>query len=462
MVKVPSANGASLHTGIYAASNPLASMPIIDGKPPEVGSKVLCQTSFDNLAHPAEILQHKTDDSGELLVYVHYLDCDRRLDEWAPLSRISSLPAPTLQKLEKAPSLVPLASGDILTPLAGDQKITRRLKRKFEDILHVPAVDDLTNGDHGHDKEHADKPKVKNIKVVEMGRYEMDAWYYSPYPAPYSECERLYVCEYSLKYFRKKKTLLRHLAKLDKSQRCPPGEEIYRYPPQTSERRGASSASSGTAPISVFEVDGGRAKVFCQNLCLLSKLFLDHKTLYYDVDPFLFYVLTERTPLGCQVVGYFSKEKHTSEDHNLACILTLPCHQRKGYGKFLIALAYELSKREGRTGTPERPLSDLGQVSFRSYWTRVLLGLLKDCKQGQSLTIKELSDASAIRPDDIVQTLQVLGLIRYYKGVHFVWVERRIIDEHRDRLASQKFLDVDPACLTWTPHSPPAPRKPRA
>ena len=45
----------------------------------------------------------------------------------------------------------------------------------------------------------------------------------------------------------------------------------------------------------MFEVDGGRAKVFCQSLCLLSKLFLDHKTLYYDVDPFLFYVLTERT-----------------------------------------------------------------------------------------------------------------------------------------------------------------------
>jgi MOZ/SAS family len=35
-------------------------------------------------------------------------------------------------------------------------------------------------------------------------------------------------------------------------------------------------------------------QVYCQNLCLLSKLFLDHKTLYYDVDPFLFYVLCEK------------------------------------------------------------------------------------------------------------------------------------------------------------------------
>ncbi len=51
-------------------------------------------------------------------------------------------------------------------------------------------------------------------------------------------------------------------------------------------------------PISMFEVDGAKSKVYCQNLCLLSKLFLDHKTLYYDVDPFLFYVLCEKDAQG--------------------------------------------------------------------------------------------------------------------------------------------------------------------
>ena len=34
-------------------------------------------------------------------------------------------------------------------------------------------------------------------------------------------------------------------------------------------------------------------QVYCQNLCLFSKLFLDHKTLYYDVEPFLFYIFCE-------------------------------------------------------------------------------------------------------------------------------------------------------------------------
>lgn len=48
-------------------------------------------------------------------------------------------------------------------------------------------------------------------------------------------------------------------------------------------------------------------QIYCQNLCLLAKLFLDHKTLYYDVEPFLFYVMTEADNQGCHMVGYFSK-----------------------------------------------------------------------------------------------------------------------------------------------------------
>ena len=44
--------------------------------------------------------------------------------------------------------------------------------------------------------------------------------------------------------------------------------------------------------LSVFEVCGKKYKQYCQNLCLIAKSFLDHKTLYYDVEPFLFYVMT--------------------------------------------------------------------------------------------------------------------------------------------------------------------------
>ena len=59
----------------------------------------------------------------------------------------------------------------------------------------------------------------------------------------------------------------------------------------------------------MFEVNGSDHKIYCQNLCLMAKLFLDHKTLYFDVEPFLFYILTEVDEQGCHVVGYFSKAR---------------------------------------------------------------------------------------------------------------------------------------------------------
>lgn len=34
---------------------------------------------------------------------------------------------------------------------------------------------------------------------------------------------------------------------------------------------------------------------------------------------------------GFHIVGYFFKEKESTEVNNVACILTLPPYQRKGY-----------------------------------------------------------------------------------------------------------------------------------
>lgn len=42
----------------------------------------------------------------------------------------------------------------------------------------------------------------------------------------------------------------------------------------------------------------------------------------------------------------------------------------------MIEFSYELSKVEGRTGTPERPLSDLGYVTYVSYWTQKVIGVI--------------------------------------------------------------------------------------
>jgi len=59
--------------------------------------------------------------------------------------------------------------------------------------------------------------------------------------------------------------------------------------------------------LAVFELDGDVQKLYCQNLSLMAKLFLDHKALYYDVAPFMFYVLCEVDEEGTHICGYFSK-----------------------------------------------------------------------------------------------------------------------------------------------------------
>lgn len=83
-------------------------------------------------------------------------------------------------------------------------------------------------------------------------------------------------------------------------------------------------------------------QIYCQNLCLLSKLFLDHKSLFYDVEPFLFYVMTEVDEVGARFVGYFSKEKRSPKDYNVSCIMTLPVRQRRGWGNLLIDFSKKL------------------------------------------------------------------------------------------------------------------------
>lgn len=44
-----------------------------------------------------------------------------------------------------------------------------------------------------------------------------------------------------------------------------------------------------------------------------------------------------------ELIGFFSKEKLSYDNYNLACIMTLPSHQRKGFGTLLIELSKTLN-----------------------------------------------------------------------------------------------------------------------
>jgi histone acetyltransferase MYST1 len=360
----------------------------------------------------------KYHNKGELEYYVHYEHHDRRLDEWITYDNF------LLETYEKKRDEPPQAA-------------KRRRTLPPVVVSSIPVTEFRMTGGNFHvsgdpslaelEREHEEITRVKNINKVIIADWEVEAWYYSPFPEEYN-VDVLYVCEYCLKHMRHRRTFCQH--KLSCTHREPPGKEIYRHD-----------------NVSVHEIDGKKAKVYCQNLCLFAKLFLDHKTLFYDTEPFLFYIVCEVDENGSHIVGYFSKEKRSHEDYNLACILTFPQYQKLGYGKFLISLSYELTKRENKVGSPEKPLSDLGKISYRSYWRHVLLHFL--AKDFRNLTVKDISLETGIKQEDIISTLQSLNMIRCWKGQHVIFVQQDIIDDYmrenkRLRLCQSEQLNWKP------------------
>ena len=205
---------------------------------------------------------------------------------------------------------------------------------------------------------------------------------------------------------------------------------------------------------------------------------------------------------GCHFVGYFSKEKRalgpppavpsthggsfdgTQDGHanaggeaegeqatfdpvlsnpgnNVSCILVLPVHMRRGFGRVLIEFSYLLTKVEKRTGSPEKPLSDMGLVSYRSYWRNVLCSLLLRYKDNEaaaseegSLSIAQIARETGMTPDDIISTLEALRFlvrdpVTHAYGLRLDYDYMREYVEKHEKKASIK---IDPERLCWTPY----------
>lgn len=211
---------------------------------------------------------------------------------------------------------------------------------------------------------------------------------------------------------------------------------------------------------SVWEIDGEIEKLYCQNLSLFGKLFLEQKSVFFDTGGFLYYVLTYTPPeatmtpvksvkrhggmqsdvedelgLETEVLGFFSKENPSWDSNNLACILIFPPYQHRQLGKLLMSVSYKLSGWEwegGVIGGPEKPLSVMGRRSYLRFWSeriaRFMLGETADAdgkkvfeegrkRKGrkcavmrEALTVKEIGERTGMLAEDVVAALTEMAV----------------------------------------------------
>lgn len=432
--------------------------------PVAVGDHVACAISAERsggLIEASVVAVSPEPPSEPTKVYVHFMNRDRRLDRWVPVGELRQVPKATVDNSRQASldgDAISGRKGDIRgapasrssrSGRAGDSdtsrlqgrsrdtpsnradltKVTRSRRRALEEFNPVSEKEVGDEFVAQMEEAREEHTKVRNVSAIVFGEYEVDVWYFSPYPGVDNHADRLFVCGFCLKYMLSARRYEAHCKKCQ--WKFPPGVRIYE-----------DSAND----VSVYEIDGMVNVAYCQRLCLLGKLFLDHKTLYFDVAPFLFYVVCS----GGEVAGFFSKEKPlVVSEFNLACIVTLPQHQRKGIGRFLIALSYELTRREGKTGSPERPLSDLGQLSYRSYWMYAIISYVRSKRGAVGISAKDVAAATGIRLSDVAATLKSMGVLSIWKGETYVDTNPKAL-EHAQRRIRPPRLPLHGNLLEWS------------
>ncbi|KAE9414629.1 hypothetical protein Angca_009237, partial [Angiostrongylus cantonensis] len=281
---------------------------VVNGERRRVLATLLKKRSYESMVSTCEL---RVGDGGKEVVlfqnkdalerkyeyFVHFEGQDRRLDQWI-----------------SGDQFIELAPKHSTVDIGGCDLRLRRKRRRDNDEELLPLEKFGARADN-----HRKTPPEKNIEKIVFGSYEIQCWYYSPYRLKSKAVDRLFVCENCLLYTEDRCRYACHLAN-DCKPSCPPGENIYEE-----------------SDIKVYEVFGALEKFYCQRLCLLAKLFIDHKTLCFDVENFIFYLLCEMDDDGTHIAAMFSKEMYSA--NNLACIMTLPCYQRKGYGNLLIQLS---------------------------------------------------------------------------------------------------------------------------
>ena len=154
----------------------------------------------------AKVLQIKIDEStNKKLYYVHFLNLEKRMDKWIDQSLIR-------KNYGKIPNSIDGANLINHSMLNDNFVLTRKRSSLF------------SNGSYTENENEIEKTvKIKNVEKIILGYYEINAWYFSPFPNEFTINKILYICEHCLKYMKYKNTLIKHLNNC--SFKNPPGKK---------------------------------------------------------------------------------------------------------------------------------------------------------------------------------------------------------------------------------------------
>lgn len=125
---------------------------------------------------------------------------------------------------------------------------------------------------------------------------------------------------------------------------------------------------------------------------------------------------------------------------------------RKGYGQYLIEFSYLLTRVEKKTGSPEKPLSDMGLVSYRKYWRLLLCQELLN--QKGPISVAAISERTGMTPDDIVSALEGLrALVRDPVTKKYAFrLDTDYFKSYIDKCQAAGNPMIKSECLVWTPY----------
>lgn len=81
-----------------------------------------------------------------------------------------------------------------------------------------------------------------------------------------------------------------------------------------------------------------------------------------------------------------------------------------------MGVSYELSRRDGRIGGPEKPLSELGRRGYLAFWQARIASEVLSMKSKTNIEIQELSQRCSMAIEDVVASLREMSVCETKKG----------------------------------------------